>query len=195
MNEHLQFLQGFFRNPLKVGAISPSSPDLARKMIEDVIADENNKVLEIGCGTGAITKFLQDLIPDRSLYLGIEIEDDFVNRLEAEFSNLDFVCGDACEAEKIIAERNFGKVSYIISGLPFVVLPPEICEGILEEVDKLMQKKCLFRTFQYAHGYHLPPARKFREKLNKRYGKAVRSSLVMKNVPPAYTLTWKTLDV
>jgi phosphatidylethanolamine/phosphatidyl-N-methylethanolamine N-methyltransferase len=193
MNEHLQFLQGFFKNPLKVGAIAPSSPDLALKMIEGVVADENNKVLEIGCGTGAITKFLQDLIPSRNFYLGIEIDRDFVNRLEKDFSKLDFVCEDACQAEKILAERNFGKVSYIISGLPFVVLPPEVSEGILQEVDKLMQAGCLFRTFQYAHGYHLAPAKKFRQKLNEKYGKVERSSLIMRNVPPAYTLTWKTV--
>jgi phospholipid N-methyltransferase len=192
MNEHLQFLQGFFKNPLKVGAIAPSSPDLALKMIEGVEPDENNRVLEIGCGTGAITKFLQDLIPSRHLYLGIEIDQDFVGHLESEFPKLDFVCSDACEAENILAKRSFGKVSYVISGLPFVVLPPEVSEGILREVDKFMQNGCLFRTFQYAHGYHLPPARKFRENLNKKYGKVERSSLVMKNVPPAYTLTWKT---
>lgn len=192
MNEHLQFLQGFFKNPLKVGAIAPSSPDLALKMIEGVKADENNTVLEIGCGTGAITRFLQELIPNRKLYVGIEIDKEFVVRLEMEFPNLDFVFGDACETEKILAEKQFGKVSYIISGLPFVVLPPPVSDGILAEVEKLMEKGCLFRTFQYAHGYNLPPARKFRAKLNEKYGKVERSSLVLKNIPPAYTLTWKT---
>lgn len=194
MNEHLQFLQGFLKKPMTVGAVAPSSPDLARKMIEGVEADENNVVLEIGCGTGAITKFLQDLIPTRKSYIGIEIEKGFVERLETEFPNLNIVCGDACKATQIIAEHQLGKVSYIISGLPFVVLPKEVSDGILDEVDKLMDKGCLFRTFQYAHGYHLPPAVKFREKLNKKYGKVERSLLVLKNIPPAYTLTWKTLS-
>ena len=36
MNQHLQFLQGFIKKPTTVGAIAPSSPELARKMIEDV---------------------------------------------------------------------------------------------------------------------------------------------------------------
>ena len=192
MNEHFQFLKGFMKNPIKVGAIAPSSPDLALKMIEGVKADENNMVLEIGCGTGAITRFLQELIPARKYYVGIEIESEFVNRLEKEFPNLDFVCGDACETQQILAERQFGKVSYIISGLPFVVLPKAVSDGILEEVDKLMEKGCLFRTFQYAHGYNLSPARKFRAKLNEKYGKVERSAIILKNIPPAYTLTWKT---
>ena len=180
------------RNPLKVGAISPSSPDLARKMVEGVLADENNVVLEIGCGTGAITKFLVDLIPDRKSFLGIEIEKEFVDGLTNEFPNLNFVCEDACQTEEILKKHNLGKVSYVISGLPFVVLPPEVSEGILAQVDKLMDKGCLFRTFQYAHGYNLPPAKKFRKRMEAKYGKTERSSLVMKNIPPAYTLTWKT---
>lgn len=192
MKQHLQFLQGFIKKPTTVGAIAPSSPELALKMIEDVKADEKNVVLEIGCGTGAITKYLQKLIPNRKSYIGIEIERNFVDSLEAEFPNLNIVCGDACNASEIIAEHQLGKVSYIISGLPFVVLPKEVSDGILDEVDKMMEKGCLFRTFQYAHGYNLSPAKKFRQRLNEKYGTVEKSSLVLKNIPPAYTLTWRT---
>lgn len=193
MNEHLQFLQRFLRKPGTVGAIAPSSPELAQKMIEGIKADENNVVLEIGCGTGAITKFLQKLIFDKKSFIGIEIEENFVERLEKEIPALNIVCGDACNATKILADHQLGKVSYIISGLPFVVLPKEVSDGILHEVDKLMEKGCLFRTFQYAHGYNLPPAKKFRKRLNDLYGEVKRSDLVLKNLPPAYTLTWSTL--
>jgi phospholipid N-methyltransferase len=192
MKQHLQFLQGFIRKPMSVGAIAPSAPELARKMIEGVKADENNVVLEIGCGTGAITKFLQELIPNRKSYIGIEIEKNFVESLEKEFPHLNIVCGDACNANEIIKDNQLGKISYIISGLPFVILPPEVSDGILNEVDKMMKAGCLFRTFQYAHGYNLPPARKFRQRLNERYGTVERSSLILKNLPPAYTLTWKS---
>lgn len=192
MKQHFQFLQGFIKNPLKVGAISPSSQELALKMIEDIKADDNNVVLEIGCGTGAISKYLQDLIPNHNSFLGIEIDKGFVEMLKRDIPKLDFICEDACKIEKILKEKNLGKVSYVISGLPFVVLPPEISKGILGEVDKLMQKGCLFRTFQYAHGYHLPPAAKFRKELNAKYGKVERSDLVLRNIPPAYTLTWNT---
>jgi phosphatidylethanolamine/phosphatidyl-N-methylethanolamine N-methyltransferase len=192
MKQHLKFFQGFIKNPLKVGAISPSSTDLALKMIEDVKANRENAVVEIGCGTGAITKYLQDIIPDRESFIGIEIDKDFVKNLEKDYPELGFVCGDACKTTEIIKEIGLRKVSYVISGLPFVVLPKEVRKGILSEVDKLMQNGCLFRTFQYAHGYYLPPAVRFREELDKKYGKCERSDLIMKNIPPVYTLTWKT---
>ena len=74
MNENFQFLQAFLKNPLKVGAIAPSSPELASKMIEGIQPDEENVVLELGVGTGAITKFLQDRIPNNKSYLGIELD-------------------------------------------------------------------------------------------------------------------------
>ena len=63
MNENLQFLQAFLKNPLKVGAVAPSSPDLAAEMLHGIEPDENNIVLELGVGTGAITKYLQEIIP------------------------------------------------------------------------------------------------------------------------------------
>ncbi len=177
---------------MQVGAVAPSSPDLARKMIEDVVADKENVVIEIGVGTGAITRFLQKKIPDRKSYLGIEIENSFVERLNIEFPQLNIVCDDACDTRQIIQKEGLGKVSYVISGLPFVVLPEKVSEGILREVDELMKEGCMFRTFQYFHGYNLPPARKFRQALDEKYGKVERSSLILKNVPPAYTLTWQT---
>ncbi|HEX8246631.1 MAG TPA: methyltransferase domain-containing protein [Pyrinomonadaceae bacterium] len=192
MNEHLQFLQAFLKNPLYVGAISPSSPDLARAMIEGVRPDENNVVLELGVGTGAITKFLRDAVPSEKSYLGIEISEEFVEKLKTDFPDLRIVCGSAGDAGEIHEKTGFGKVKYIVSGLPFASLPKDVSEAILHEVDKFMAEGCLFRTFQYAHAYRLPPAVKFRRYMEERYGKVKRSSLVLKNVPPAYTLTWKT---
>jgi phosphatidylethanolamine/phosphatidyl-N-methylethanolamine N-methyltransferase len=192
MNEHLKFLQSFLKKPATVGAVAPSSPDLAKKMIEGVFPDKDNAVLEIGCGTGAITKFIKGLIPDRESFLGIEIEKDFVERLNGDYPELNILCDDARHAGTLLKRENIGKVSYIISGLPFVVLPKEMSDGILEEVDKLMAHGCLFRTFQYAHGYHLPPAVRFRESLNKKYGEVKVSNMILKNVPPAYTLSWQS---
>ena len=193
MNENLRFLQAFLKNPLKVGAIAPSSPELAARMLEGFDADENNIVLELGVGTGAITKFVRHKIPNKSSYLGIELDTDLVKLLRINFGDLNIVCGNACEAYSIHQKSGLGKVRYIASCLPFVSLPKEIAEKVLLEVDKFMQEgNCTFRTFQYAHGYYLPAAIKLREFMRNRYGKSKRSPLVIKNVPPAYTLTWKT---
>lgn len=193
MNENIQFLQAFLKNPLKVGAITPSSPELAQKMLEGIEPDPENVVLELGVGTGAITKRLEMIVPDRGSYLGIELDPDLVRSLRRKFPDLQFVRGNACDAFNIHQRSGIGKVSSIICCLPFVSLPNEVGERILNEIDKFMQLGCTFRTFQYAHGYYMPSAIKLRDFMRARYGKARKSKLVVKNVPPAYILTWSTL--
>lgn len=192
MNENIEFLQAFLKNPLKVGSIAPSSPELAQQMVAQIRPNEQSVVLELGVGTGAITKFLQDIVPNRESYLGIEIDKTLVKLLKENFPALKIVRGNACDTFSIYQRTGFGKVGYIICCLPFVSLPNDVGEKILSEIDKFMEQGCVFRTFQYAHGYYFPSAIKLREHMRDRYGKAKKSQLIVKNMPPAYTLTWKT---
>jgi phosphatidylethanolamine/phosphatidyl-N-methylethanolamine N-methyltransferase len=192
MNENIQFLQAFLKNPAKVGSITPSSPELAKRMIYGIKPSPDNVVMELGVGTGAITKYLQEIVPDDSSYLGIELDRDLVRSLKRNYPNMQIERGNALDAAAIHERSGLGKVGYIICCLPFVSLPNETGEKILLEIDKFMQLGCTFRTFQYAHGYYFPSAIKLREFMRDRYGKTKRSRLVVKNVPPAYTLTWST---
>lgn len=192
MNENIQFLQAFLKNPAKVGSITPSSPELAQKMISGIRPAPDNVVMELGVGTGAITKFLQDVVHDEHSYLGVELDRDLVRSLRRNYPEMRIVRGNALDAFAIHEKSGLGKVGYIICCLPFVSLPNETGEKILLEIDRFMQKGCTFRTFQYAHGYYFPSAIKLREFMRDRYGKSKRSRLVVKNVPPAYTLTWST---
>jgi phospholipid N-methyltransferase len=192
MNENIQFLQAFLKNPTKVGSITPSSPDLAQKMIEGIEPDEDSIVLELGVGTGAITKFLQTIVPNERSYLGIELDNSLVRSLRRKFRTLEIVQGNAVDAFEMHKRSSLGKVGTIICCLPFVSLPNEVGRKIFLEVEKFMEQGCTFRTFQYAHGYYFPSAIKLREFMRNRYGKSRRSRMIVRNVPPAYTLTWST---
>jgi phospholipid N-methyltransferase len=191
MNENIQFLHAFLKNPMKVGAIAPSSPELAQKMLHGLKPTSDSIVLELGVGTGAITKFIQGLLTDDSSYLGIELDKTLVRSLKINYPTMKIVRGNALDVHAIHKRSGLGKVGFIVCCLPFVSIPNEIGEEILAEIDKFMDKGCVFRTFQYAHGYYFPSAIKLREHMRNRYGKSKRSPLVVKNVPPAYTLTWQ----
>ncbi len=191
MNENIEFLQAFLKNPTKVGSIAPSSPELAHTMLEGIEPSPDNIILELGVGTGAITRFIRDIVSDDRSYIGIELDAALVRLLRKNFPEMNIVCGDATETSEIHKRSGLGKVGYIVCCLPFVSLPKDVRKGVLEEVNKFMKLGCEFRTLQYAHGYYLPSARKFREQMRERYGKEKRSSLVVKNVPPGYILSWK----
>lgn len=193
MNENIEFLQAFLKSPLKVGAITPSSPELSSEMIAGIQPNPEKIVIELGVGTGSFTKRLREIVPDDRSYLGIEINSKFCRALRREFTNLKFICGDATKLRDLHKNSGFGKVGYIISGIPFVTLPNEVGDQILEQVSKFMDEgNCVFRTFQYAHGYYMPSALKLRSFMRKRYGRAEKSEMIIKNVPPAFTLTWRT---
>ena len=192
MNENIQFLRAFLKNPGKVGAIAPSSPELAQTMVSGLTPDEDNIILELGVGTGAITKFIEPILPNRDSYLGLELDEKLYHTLRLDFPDLHIVQGNACEARKIHQQSGLGKVKYVVCCLPFVSLPGTVADQIYKQIDMFMEDGCTLRIFQYAHGYYLPPALKLRERMRNRYGKSKRSPLVLKNVPPAYTLTWST---
>ena len=126
MNENIEFLQAFLKNPLKVGSIAPSSPELAQQMVEGIHPTNESVVLELGVGTGAITKFLQEIVTTRESYLGIEIDKTLVKLLKGNFPALKIVRGNACDAFSIYQKTGFGKVGYIICCLPFVSLPNDV---------------------------------------------------------------------
>src|SRR3982751_1609588 len=144
MNENIQFLQAFLKNPAKVGSITPSSPELAKRMIAGIKPQPDDVVLELGVGTGAITKFLQEIVPDDSSYLGIELDRDLVRSLKKNYPDMMIVRGDALEADMIHRRSGLGKVGTIICCLPFVSMPNEVGDNILQEIDKFMQRGCTF---------------------------------------------------
>ncbi|MGZ5939428.1 MAG: class I SAM-dependent methyltransferase, partial [Rhizomicrobium sp.] len=76
--EELQFLRGLIASPRGVGAIAPSSPALARAVAAQVDPAKPGPILELGPGTGAITKELlgRGVAPERLTL--IEYDPDFV---------------------------------------------------------------------------------------------------------------------
>lgn len=193
MNENIQFLRAFLKNPAKVGAIAPSSPELAQTMVNGLEPDRDNIILELGVGTGAITKFIEPILPDKDSYLGLELDPKLHASLRLSYPDLRIIQGNACDAYNIHRESGLGKVKYVVCCLPFVSLPGTVADQIYKQIDLFMQDGCTLRLFQYAHGYYLPPALKLRERMRNLYGKSKRSKIVLKNVPPAYTLTWSTI--
>jgi phosphatidylethanolamine/phosphatidyl-N-methylethanolamine N-methyltransferase len=166
---------------------------LSSAMIDGIRPCAENIAVELGVGTGSFTKRLRDVVMDEKSYLGVEIDSKFCRALRREFTGMKFVCGDATKLRDLHKSSGLGKVGYILSGIPFVTLPNEVGDAILEEVSKFMDAgDCTFRTFQYAHGFYMPSALKLRAFMRKRYGRAKKSDLIFKNVPPAYTLTWRT---
>ena len=84
-----------------------------------------------------------------------------------------------------------GTVKAIISGLPFASLPKEVQRGVVDGTHEVLAESGEFRTFQYVHAYKLKAAQRFRAMMKERFDGFARSTPVLRNVPPAYVLTYR----
>jgi phosphatidylethanolamine/phosphatidyl-N-methylethanolamine N-methyltransferase len=145
----LTFLNEFFRNWKTVGAIAPSSPALAARMMESAEVWRAERVLELGPGTGALTQGIADVMPADSSYLGIELSVPFVEQLRKRFPKMRFEQGAAQEFvfDGVLSETE--AVDVIISGLPWTAFPECLQEAILDHVLPRLAPGGRFATFAY----------------------------------------------
>ena len=188
--EHLLLFGRFLRSPRSIGAIAPSSPALADAMVQPMRLDGGDRVVELGPGTGALTSALVAQLRPETRVLAIDREPVFVERLRARWPQVDCVCASAAALRTLAAERGLLPIDHIVSGLPFASLPAEVTTSILESIEESLRTNGTFTTFQYVHAYKMRQATAFRRELSDRLGAEPRRTLVMRNLPPAYVLTW-----
>ncbi len=191
LSDTTRFLLAFARHPSKIGALAPSSRTLARAMCVGLEVGDDELLLEFGPGTGPFTDQIRHNIPDPACYLGIERDAGFVGLLQKRHPDLSFVTGSAEHAAEFSRHASEKAVGSIISGLPFAILPASVQDGIIDGIVRLLPAGGMFRTFQYVHAYALPSAVRFRRRMAAILGPCQRSRPVLRNMPPAFVLSWQ----
>lgn len=191
IRDSLHFLKAALRSPTRVGAIVPSSPALAQRMMQGIHIPAGRTILELGPGTGPMTRVISRHLGREAGYLGIELDPKFVALLEQRYPHLRFVQGSAEHAAGHVRQARVRPVAAIISGLPFATLPTKVQEGILQSLEELMAPGVVFRTFQYMHAWMMPSAVRFRKRMNRRFGRCKVGKPVLANIPPAVVLSWE----
>ena len=116
--EQLIVLRHWISNPLRVGAIAPSSHSLA-KLITSEITISHAPIIELGPGTGVFTRhLLQRGVPHHKLVL-VESGYEFAKLLDLRFPTVQVLCMDAGRLDQV--ELFNGQLAgAIISGLPLL---------------------------------------------------------------------------
>ncbi|MCA1962977.1 MAG: methyltransferase domain-containing protein [Prosthecobacter sp.] len=180
------FFREFLTNWQSVGAVAPSSPALAERMMEAAGIWKANHVLELGPGTGAFTAAIRDSLPKHSEYLGIEINDGFAKQLRERFHGMNFEVAGAQEFDFASYLRGRPPFDVVVSGLPWTAFPRSLQESILENVLPHLGQGGSFATFAYLGFHQLPSGRRFRQLLHERLHGVETSRVVWANLPPAF---------
>jgi len=122
LRDELRFLRGLVARPRTTGAISPSGPALTRAMASHVDPSETLPVIELGPGTGVVTKALIERGVEAKRIIAIEYSPEFCQLIRERFPGVTVVRGDAYDLDGTLGGRA-DRVSAVISSLPLVARP------------------------------------------------------------------------
>ena len=172
----LLFMKHCLFNPLITGSVYPSSPALGRAMVSFLKNIQHSTVIELGPGTGSITRTLIKSSINLKDFYACEISSVFVKHLRERFPGINVREGDASELTQVFEEL-IGKVDCIFSGLPLKSLPSAIVEKIIEQTHEILKPQGIVIQFTY----DLRPKKSV---LTKRF-RHIGSKVVFANFPPA----------
>ena len=169
------FLGQLLRRPHEVVALAPSSEGLARAMAAQV-PNGQGPVMELGAGTGKITRaLLESGVAPQDLH-AIELQNEFVLHLRSNLPDVHVHHGKAQE----IARFAPCPAKAVVSGLPLLSMPNTVQEEILTGVRQVLQPGGSF--IQFTYGPTPPVAECLRQAFGLSWTKGKR---IWNNLPPA----------
>jgi phosphatidylethanolamine/phosphatidyl-N-methylethanolamine N-methyltransferase len=172
------FLRRWLANPLRVGAILPSSKALAKLVGKNAVRSKQDIVLELGAGTGTITRgLLQAGLPEANVIL-VELDPDLVRFLRRRFPKATVIEGDATRPLDLLPREFVGQVDCVISGIPALQFPLDKQRSYMDQCFAAARPDG--QVLQYTYSLKSPLPYQLLEMTGRRLG------LALANIPPAH---------
>ncbi|MBY0292508.1 MAG: methyltransferase domain-containing protein [Alphaproteobacteria bacterium] len=144
------FILRALRNPRQLGAVAPSSRHLGALLARHATIDDSSPIVELGGGTGALTRALikAGIAPSR-IYV-IELDSTLADYLKTALPHVNIIHGNATELNKILPPEILGKVPRIVSGLPMINMPEPIRRKILDSCFEIMTPGGAYIQYTYS---------------------------------------------
>ncbi|MCB9283244.1 MAG: methyltransferase domain-containing protein [Lewinellaceae bacterium] len=180
MHQSIRFFQEGLKNLKTVGTITRSSPFLCRKVTDMVDFNQARIIAELGAGDGVITRHILPRLHPEGKLLAFEVLPQMSEHLLQIDDPRLIVVEDSAEHIPVYLEKeNLQQVDYILSAIPFVVLPQELSLNILATCRDVLRPGGLFVQVHYSL---------LAKKLYEETFGNVRVHFVPWNIPPAFVL-------
>ncbi len=180
MKESLLFLGKFLKHGTAIASLAPSSPWLSRTTVRNVDWDRAKVLVELGAGTGPITKVLAEKARPDCRVVVLERDPDFAQILRERFQgygNFDVVEGDVRDLTSILERLGISQVDTVISGLPVPSFPEDLQRDLFRVVKKILIPGGTFNQITEMPWVYLRFYRKFFQD--------VQFAFEPRNLPPA----------
>lgn len=122
----LFFLQRFLRQPLRVASVIPSSPALIGRVCQKFDFSRPRTIVEFGPGEGCHTRAIRRRMHPGSRLILLELDPQLAALLRQQFAGdprIAVLNADAGLLPAALAELGVDHCDYILSGIPFSILP------------------------------------------------------------------------
>ncbi len=143
-------------------------------------------ILELGPGTGVVTREILESKQENATVLAIERSQDFANELARQYPQVHVVAGCASRLRHHSRQQGWDGADCIVSALPWTNFADELQERILREVSTFLRDDGVFVTISCAGLHLLPQGRRFRRLLASLFSTVERSDIILRNIPPAF---------
>ena len=157
LDDEMRFLSTWLQNPLKTGALSPSSPALAKAMAAEIDPSLPGSVVEIGPGTGPVTEAIlaRGIAPQRLVL--VEFNREFCALLRKRFPGVTVIEGDGYALADTLGEATDKPLAAVVSSLPLMTRPMPVRLRTLVCALRLLRHGAPFVQFTYAMTAPIPP--------------------------------------
>src|SRR5580765_2906761 len=175
--DEVAFIRHWIDKPLSMGAVTPSGKMLARAMARCVDPDTAGPVIELGSGTGAVTKALVERGIDPARLVLVEFNPSFCRLLRTRYPKATVIQGDAYRIEHLLGGLLKAPAAALVSGLPLQTKPFKMRLRLMNEAFSLMAPGAPLVQFTYAMVSPVP--------MRPADVSAEPSELIWQNLPPA----------
>lgn len=183
MNEVLHYVKNFFLDR-QVASIAPTSKFAIERACRTMDFKNARLFVEYGPGNGCFTRYLlEHMSPDARL-ICFETNEGFVQQLRNEIRDprLLILNESATGVGAALEAEGRSKADYILSGIPFSFLGPDLRRALLSDTASALADKGRFITYQV-----FPPAASFDKHLKKpmeEFFALERIEYEFRNLPP-----------
>lgn len=131
------FLRNWLANPLQMGSVVPSSPALCRRLVRHAWPALGQQVLELGAGTGVISRALLEAGLPPELLTVVEIVPAMAGHLQRILPGVTIIEGDARDLPSLLPETSRGRIGSVICGIPLVLLPRPVQAQFIDVIDQV----------------------------------------------------------
>jgi len=142
MSDFTLFLGKFLKQGTAIASLAPSSPWLSRATVRNIDWQQARVIVELGAGTGPITRVLAANALPGCRVVVLERDPDFCRLLRERFEgrhDLDVVEGDVRDLASILADKGIDLADHIVSGLPVPSFPRDLQEALFRLVRQVLR--------------------------------------------------------